>query len=302
MKQVLQNLSNGITMLEDVPCPVLGKNSLLIQTSNSVLSLGTERMLVDFGRANYISKALKQPEKALQVIEKIKTDGLLQTVDAVKSKLDQPLALGYCNAGVVIESNVDEFNIGDRVASNGSHAEFVAVPKHLCAKIPDEVDDESASFTVLCSIGLQAIRLVNPTIGETVVVMGLGLIGLLTVQMLKANGCNVIGIDFDSSRCAIANSYSAKIVDLSKNQDPIEFVMSYTNGIGADAVIIAASTKSNSVISQSAQICRKLGRIVLLGVVGLKINRDDFFKKEIKFQVSSSYGPGRYDDNYELCL
>ncbi|HHK75091.1 MAG TPA: zinc-binding alcohol dehydrogenase, partial [Rhizobiales bacterium] len=203
MKQILQNLANGETSLVDVPCPKNRSGNLLIATRNTVVSAGTERMLVDFGKANYLDKARQQPDKVKQVLAKVKTDGLAQTVDAVRSKLDQPLPLGYCNAGVVLESGISGFEPGDRVVSNGNHAEVVRVPKNLCARIPDGVDDESAAFTVLGAIGLQGIRLLNPTLGECVVVTGLGLIGLLCVQMLRANGCRVLGIDMDSHKCAL---------------------------------------------------------------------------------------------------
>jgi predicted dehydrogenase/threonine dehydrogenase-like Zn-dependent dehydrogenase len=299
LKQVLQNLSNGETALVEVPFPKPSSGTLLISSSNSLISSGTERMLLDFGKANLLEKARQQPDKVKMVLDKVKTDGIVATMDSVRSKLDQPIPLGYCNAGIVIESEVNEFNIGDRVVSNGSHAEIVRVSKNLCARIPDEVDDESASFTVLASIGLQAIRLSQPTLGEKFVVFGLGLIGLLTVQMLRANGCSVLGIDHDSNRCKIAKQFNAEVVDLSKGNNPVNNAKRFSNGYGVDGVIIAASSKSDEIIRQSANMCRKRGRIVLVGVVGMDLKRDDFYEKEISFQVSSSYGPGRYDPSYE---
>jgi len=299
MKQILQNLSNGETSLVDVPCPNVHKGTLLIASRNTVVSAGTERMLVSFGKANYIDKARQQPDKVKMVLDKVKTDGFFPTVDAVRSKLDQPLPLGYCNAGVVLESGVEGVSAGDRVVSNGNHAEVVRVPQNLCAKIPDEVDDESAAFTVLAAIGLQGIRLIKPTLGESVAVSGLGLIGLMTVQMLRANGCRVLGIDYDSSRCELARQFGAETVDLSKGEDPIAIAHGFSRGRGVDAVVVAAATQSDEVMHQSAEMCRKRGRIVLVGVVGLNLRRDDFFKKEITFQVSASYGPGRYDPLYE---
>jgi len=256
-------------------------------------------MLVDFGKANIFNKARQQPEKVKMVLDKVKTDGLMPTIDAVRSKLDQPLPLGYCNAGIVLESGVNGFEKGDRVVSNGYHAEVVRVPENLCAKIPEGVDDESAAFTVLAAIGLQGIRLIEPTLGETVVVSGLGLIGLMTVQMLRANGCRVLGIDFDSSRCDMARQFGAETADLSRGEDPIAVAQAFSRGRGVDAVIVAAATDSDEVMHQAAEMCRKRGRIVLVGVVGLNLRRDDFFKKEITFQVSASYGPGRYDPLYE---
>ena len=299
MKKILQNISNGETILADVPCPQTTKNDLLINTSKTLVSAGTERMLIDFGKANYIQKARQQPDKVKMVLSKIKTDGLVTTYDSVKSKLDQPIPLGYCNVGTVIDSGNTNYSIGDRVVSNGGHAEVVRVAKNLCAKVPDNVDDESAAFTVLASISLQGVRLSNPLLGETFVVTGLGLVGLITVQLLKANGCRVLGIDFDSSKCELARQFGAETIDLSKGEDPIQGADSFSRGRGVDGVIIAASTKSNEPLSQSAKMCRKRGRIVLVGVIGEKISRDDFYEKELTFQVSCSYGPGRYDPKYE---
>ena len=299
MKQILQNLSNGDTSLADVPCPKNIKGNVLIATRNSIVSAGTERMLVGFGKANYIDKARQQPDKVKMVLDKVSTDGLMPTIDAVRSKLDQPLPLGYCNAGVVLESDVDGFEIGDRVVSNGNHAEVVRVPKNLCAKIPDEVDDESAAFTVLGAIGLQGIRLLKPTLGECFVVTGLGLVGLLCVQILRANGCRVLGVDFDSKKCELARQFGAETVDLSKKEDPVIVSKGFSRGRGVDGVLVTAATQSHEVMHQSAEMCRKRGRIILVGVVGLNLRRDDFFKKEITFQVSASYGPGRYDHVYE---
>ena len=299
MKQILQNLSNGVTSLVDVPCPKNIKSNILIVTNKTVVSAGTERMLVDFGKASYINKARQQPDKVKMVLNKVVTDGLMTTVGAVRSKLDQPISLGYCNAGVILESDVNGFEPGDRVVSNGNHAEVVRVPKNLCVKIPDDVDDESASFTVLGAIGLQGIRLIKPTIGECFVVTGLGLIGLLCVQMLRANGCRVLGIDFDSNKCELARKFGAETVDLSKEENPVIVAQGFSRGRGVDGVLITAATQSDGVMHQAAEMCRKRARIVLVGVVGLNLRRDDFFKKEITFQVSASYGPGRYDSFYE---
>lgn len=300
MKQIIQDLKKGNTILEVIPAPLVRKGHLLIKTHRSLVSLGTEKMLVEFGKANLLSKARQQPEKVKQVLDKIKTEGLIPTLEAVFNKLDEPLPLGYCNAGEVIAvgDGVTEFKVGDRVASNGHHAEIVCVPKNLCAVIPDNVSYEEAAFTVIGSIGLQGIRLVNPTMGETVVVIGLGLIGLITSELLIANGCNVIGFDVDPKKVEMATKCGAKAFVVSV-VDVVKIVEEITNGTGCDAVLITASTKSNDVISQAAQMSRKKGRIVLVGVVGLDIQRADFFKKELSFQVSCSYGPGRYDDEYE---
>ena len=301
MKQIIQNIKKGDTVLEEVPVPKVSSGSVLIKTTRSLVSLGTERMLVDFGKANFIDKARQQPDKVKLVLNKVKTDGLKTTIDAVLNKLGQPLPLGYCNVGEVVDvgNGVSEFNIGDRVASNGNHAEFVCVPKNLVVRIPENVTDDEATFTVIGAIGLQGIRLLKPTFGETIVVIGLGLIGLITAELLLANGCNVIGFDFDSKKVAIAKEKGVIAINSAEGTDQVKFVENYTNGVGADGVIITASNKSNEIISQSANMCRKRGRIVLVGVIGLNISRADFFKKEINFQVSCSYGPGRYDENYE---
>ena len=299
MKQILQNISNGETSLVDVPRPKIKQNGLLISSNCSVISTGTEKMLIDFGRGGYLEKAKQQPEKVRSVLDKIKTDGVIATYDAVKTKLDQPLPLGYSNAGIVIDSDNQAFNIGDRIVSNGFHAEVVSVGKNLCAKIPDQVDDETASFTVLGSIALESIRLINPSLGENVVVFGLGLIGLLSVQMLKANGCRVIAIDFNGERCSIAESFGAKSINLSTSKTPVEMVKQFTQDQGVDAAVIATATNSDEVIHQAASMCRKRGQIVLVGTSGLKLKREDFYEKELSFKVSCSYGPGRYDPLYE---
>lgn len=299
MKQIFQNLSNGETTLIDVPCPQAIDGHALIQTTKSLVSAGTERMLVDFGKASLINKAKSQPDKVKMVLEKLQTDGFSSTFDAVTTKLNQPLPLGYSNVGIIYEEGDTGFKKGTRVVSNGHHAGVVRVPKNLIAAIPDKVDDESASFTVLGAIALQGVRLAKPTLGESVVVIGLGLIGLLTVQILRANGCRVMGIDLDSNKCDLAKSFGAEIVDLSMQQDPISKAAIFSKGRGVDAVIITASSKSNDILSQAATISRKRGRIILVGVVGLQLNRADFYEKELSFQVSCSYGPGRYDDSYE---
>ena len=299
MKQIVQNLSDGETSLVELPCPDSLPGTVLIASRRSLVSAGTERMLVEFGKAGYLQKARQQPDKVKQVLDKVRTDGLLTTIESVRSKLDQPLPLGYSNAGIVLESNVEGFSPGDRVVSNGHHAEVVRVGKNLCARIPDSVDDDTAAFTVLAAIGLQGIRLLKPTLGETIVVSGLGLIGLLCVQMLRANGCRVLGIDFDSARCELARRFGAETVDLSRDEDPIAAAQAFSRGQGVDGVLVTASTTSDEVMHQAATICRKRGRIVLVGVVGLNLRRDDFFQKEISFQVSASYGPGRYDPLYE---
>ena len=301
MKQILQSLRTGATEIVEVPCPRVSPGQLLIRTTCSLISAGTERMLMDFGKANPIEKARQQPDKVRMVMNKIKTDGLVPTLDTVRNKLEQPLPLGYCNVGEVLAvgKGVEGFAIGDRVASNGKHAEVVSVPVNLCAPIPDAVNDEAAAFTVVGAIALQGIRLVQPTLGEAVVVTGLGLIGQIAVQLLRANGCRVLGIDFDQAKLEMAKSFGADVVNLGMGEDPVQAAEKFSRGRGVDAVLVTAATQSSEPMHQAAQMCRKRGRIVLVGVTGLELSRDDFFKKELTFQVSASYGPGRYDANYE---
>lgn len=282
MLQIIQSIKSGETQIAMAPAPAAGRSAYLIGSRCSLISSGTERMLLEFGKAGWLQKARQQPDKVRMVLDKVGTDGLLPTIESVRAKLDQPISLGYCNVGVVRDG--DGLAAGTRVASNGSHAELVRVAKNLTAVIPDAVSDASASFTVLGAIALQGIRLLQPSLGETMVVMGLGLIGQLAVQILRANGCRVIGLDLDPARVAMAKQWGAEDWDGSTE---------------VDGVLIAAATSSSEPVSQAAKMCRKRGRIVLVGVTGLELSRDDFYKKELTFQVSCSYGPGRYDPVYE---
>lgn len=301
MKQIIQDLKNGATILEEVPVPQVKGGCVLIKTTRTLVSLGTERMLVEFGKANLIDKARQQPDKVKQVLDKIKTDGLQPTLEAVFNKLGQPLPLGYCNVGkvVAVGRGVTEFQVGDRVASNGNHAEYVCVPQNLVAKIPDNVTDDEAAFTVIGSIGLEGIRLLKPELGETIVVVGLGLIGLIVSQLLRANGCRVVGVEFDQAKLDLAAQWGVIPVNPAKGDDQVKVVEELTNGIGADGVIITASAHDDSIIHNACLMSRKRGRIILVGVIGLNMRRDDFYKKELTFQVSCSYGAGRYDEEYE---
>jgi predicted dehydrogenase/threonine dehydrogenase-like Zn-dependent dehydrogenase len=302
MKQLLQDLKSGKTWLEELPVPVPQPGEVLIKTSYSLVSLGTERMLVEFGKAGWIEKARQQPDKVKMVMDKVKVEGLKTTVDAVRHKLDQPLSLGYCNVGEIVElgEGVKEFKKGDRVISNGPHAEFVTVSKNLTALIPDEVTDEEAAFTVIGSIGLQGIRLLDPSFGDTVTVIGLGLIGLLTAQILVANGCIVLAYDLDKRKVKFARELGIEAFVGDNQTNPVDYILSKTEHDGVDGVIITASAKTDQIISDAARMCRKRGHIVLIGVVGLNISRAEFYEKELTFQVSSSYGPGRYDPDYEI--
>jgi predicted dehydrogenase len=300
MKAVIQMLGSGETGLVEVPAPRALAGSVLIASRRSLISAGTERTLVNFGRASLIEKARQQPEKVRLALDKVRADGLFATIEAVRSKLDQPLALGYSNAGVVIETGPDvtAFRAGDRVVSNGAHAEIVRVGANLCARIPDGVDDEAASFTVIGAVALEGVRLAAPTLGEAIVVIGLGLIGLITVQILRANGCDVLGIDIDEEKLALARTFGVATHD-ARAGNLSEAATRFTQGRGADAVIVAATTTSSEPIAQAARMCRRRGRVVLVGVTGLELNRADFHEKELSFQVSCSYGPGRYDPAYE---
>lgn len=301
MKQIIQNLRNGDTSLIEVPILNVAEGHLLIQSINSAVSIGTEKMLIDFAHANWIQKIKQQPDRLKQVVDKIKTDGLSPTIEAINHKINKPIPLGYSNAGKVIAvgKNVKGFKVGDRVASNGAHAEVVHVPQNLCALIPDNVSFDDASFTTISSIALQGIRLSQPTFGETIVVIGLGIIGQIAVQLLKANGCNVIGIDNQANKCEIANQWGIKTICSNNVNNIAELVIEHNSHRLIDSVLICANAKNDTIISDAAKMCRKKGKIVLIGVVNLDLKRSDFYEKELSFHVSSSYGPGRYDYNYE---
>ncbi len=301
MKQILQNLKSGEMVLEDVPAPKASPGHLLVQTTRSLISAGTERMLIDFGRAGYLDKARQQPEKVKQVINKVRTDGIGPTLETVAAKLDQAIPLGYSNVGRVLEvgEGVKGFAPGDRVVSNGRHAEVVCVPVNLTARIPEGVDDETATFTVISSIALNGVRLLAPALGESVCVFGLGLIGLVACQLLMSSGVRVVGFDYEKSRVDLATEFGAHALKVSDQMDPVQAALSFSKGQGVDGVLVTAATKSHELIHQAAQMSRKRGRIVLTGVTGLNLNRADFYEKELSFQVSCSYGPGRYDPSYE---
>lgn len=302
MRQLLQSLTDGRTLILEVPTPRPARGALLIRTKCSLISAGTERMLVEFGRAGLLQKARQQPERVRQALAKARTDGLLPTLEAIRSKLEQPLPLGYCNVGRVIEADASTagFGPGDRVVSNGAHAEVVAVSHNLCACVPANVTDEEAAFAVPGAIALQGLRLAAPTLGETFVVTGLGLLGLLTVQLLRANGCRVLGIDPNPHRARLASRFGAEVIALkSEEEDPAAAAALLAGGRGVDGVIITAATRSSAPLRQAAHMCRKRGRIVLVGVAGLELDRADFYQKELTLQVSCSYGPGRYDPEYE---
>ena len=297
MKQLAQNLRTGETLLLNIPVPLARKGCVLIKSRKSLISAGTERMLIQFSKANFLLKARQQPDKLRLVIDKIRTDGFWKTTRSVLRRLDQLLPLGYCNVGVVVAigENVEGFTLGDRVASNGPHAEMVCVPVNLVAKVPRNVPDEDAVFTVLGAVGLHGLRLLAPAIGERVAVVGLGLIGLMVVDLLRAQGCEVIGIEPDESRRRIAEGKGITAINPAKSTGKL-IIEQFGE---MDGVIITASSKSANIISVASIICRKRGKIVLIGDVPLHLNRADFYHKELTFQVSCAYGPGRYDHAYE---
>ena len=233
MKQIIQDLKTGQTILEEVPAPAVRPGCVLIRTTRTLVSLGTERMLVEFGKANLIDKARQQPDKVRQTLDKLRTDGIMPTLEAVFNKLGQPLPLGYCNVGRVVEAGkgASGFAVGDRVVSNGNHAEFVCVPQNLVAKVPDGDSDDEPAFTVIASSALQGIRNLRPELGETVVVTGLGLIGLIAAMLLKANGCRVVGIEFDKAKNAIAEKNGILTVNPAEGADPVRFVEELTGGV-----------------------------------------------------------------------
>ena len=303
MKQLIQSFKTGELGLFDVPAPVCEKNGALVQTTVSLVSAGTEKMLVDFAKKSMLAKAKDRPDLVKQVIDKMKKEGVKNTLEKVFTKLDTPIPLGYSLAGRVVEvgSELSGINIGDRVACGGAgyanHAEINYVPKNLMVKIPDGVDDIDASFVTVGAIALQGVRQTAPLLGEKVAVMGLGLLGQLTVQLLKANGCKVIGSDIDTDKMALAKKLGCD--EVCHAGELISKANEFTNGYGVDAVIIAASTSSNQPITDAAEISRMRGRVVLVGMVGMDVPRNTYYKKELEIKLSMAYGPGRYDPEYE---
>jgi predicted dehydrogenase/threonine dehydrogenase-like Zn-dependent dehydrogenase len=298
MKQVIQNIRNGELSVATVPSPIVQAEHVLIANAHSVISAGTERMTIELAKKSLLGKARERPDHVRRVIQKLRQEGFFTTLAQVMEKLDEPMTLGYSSAGVVLASGsgVRGIKVGDRVASNGPHAGVVCVPKHLCALVPDGVKLEDASFAVLGAIALQGVRLARLGLGETVFVIGLGLVGQLTVALLKAHGCRVVGTDVDPARCALASRLGADIARTGVTPDDVHRA---TGGLGADAVIVAASTPSDGPIALAGDSVREKGRVVVVGAVGMNIPRAVFYHKEAELVVSRSYGPGRYDPNYE---
>jgi predicted dehydrogenase/threonine dehydrogenase-like Zn-dependent dehydrogenase len=304
MKQVLQNLKTGAVTVTDVPTPVTRPGFVLVRTAASLISAGTERLTVEAGQKSLMGRAVDQPALVKQVIQRAVTEGVVNTVNAVRTKLESMIALGYSATGTVIDvgEGVDNFRAGDRVACAGvgyaSHAEVLSVPKNLCVGLPENLDFDSGAFGTVGAIALQGVRLAEPTLGESAVVIGLGLIGQLTVQLLKANGCRVFGVDPDTTRIELAKSCGAG-EGCSPDDDAKQKVLAWSRGRGADAVLITAATSSNQPLELAGGISRAKGRVVVVGAVGLNIPRKPFYDRELTFRISMSYGPGRYDPEYE---
>lgn len=302
MKQILQHMNDGKTVVEEVPVPVVRKNTALVKTSTSLVSAGTERMLVDFAEKNLIGKAASRPDLVRQVISKAEREGILPTLEAAFNKLDQPMPLGYSSAGTIVEvgSGMGEFKPGDRVACAGGgyavHAEYALVPLNLITLLPDNVDFESAAFTTLGAIAMHGFRLASPQLGESVCVIGLGLLGLLTAQIALAAGCTVFGIDLSAERIQLAQTLGVPAV---QNKASLDMVQGITNGRGFDHVLICADTHSNDTVELAGQVARDRGNVVAIGAVGMDLPRKIYYEKELDFKISRSYGPGRYDPLYE---
>ena len=302
MKQVVQNLKNGVTEILEVPIPKIRSGCLLVRTAASLVSAGTERNLVDFAEKSLVGKARSRPDLMKQVIEKARREGILTTLESAFNRLDQPLALGYSSSGTVIQigEGVTNYKIGDRVVCSGGghavHAEFALIPENLAAHLPENVDFESGAFATLGAIALNGLRLAGPQVGEKVAVIGLGLLGLVTVQVAAAAGCEVFGVDISPARIKFAQNLG---IEAGTNRRALEQYQSLTHGRGFDHVLICADTPSDDTVELAGIIARDRGHVVSLGVVGLNLPRKLYYEKELLFQVSRSSGPGRYDLDYE---
>src|SRR5436305_3448785 len=304
MKQLLQNLKTGAGVVADVPAPVAQRGRVIVRAAASLVSAGTERAFVELGRKGLVGKAKQRPDLVRKVVEKVRSEGLLQTLQAVREKLDESHALGYSAAGVVVEvgEGVTEFGAGERVACAGTgyaaHAELLSVPQNLCVRLPEGVDFESAAFSTLGAVALQGVRLAEPTLGESVVVIGLGLLGQLAAQLLKANGCRVFGVDLDASKVELAKRLGMDDGCVA-GPDVKGAVLRWSRGRGADAGVITAATSSDEPIQLAGEVSRLRGRVVAVGLVGMNVPRQVYFERELTLRVSMSYGPGRYDPEYE---
>jgi polar amino acid transport system substrate-binding protein len=304
MKQVLQNRKTGRPFVGEVPVPALQRGRVLVRSVASLISAGTERAAVELVSKGLVQEARQRPDLVKAVVAKVKNEGILNTFASVRDKMAASQALGYSAAGIVsaVAEDVTEFQIGDRVACAGvgfaSHAEVLSVPKNLCVHLPESVSFESGAYGTLGAIALQGVRLAEPTLSESVVVIGLGLVGQLTVQLLKANGCRVFGLDLDQSRVSLATEMGADRAGVS-NEEAAKAIDTWTRGNGADAVLVTAATESNQPIELAAKVSRLKGRVIVVGMTGMDIPRQPFFSRELKLIISMSYGPGRYDPDYE---
>ncbi|HLF88883.1 MAG TPA: zinc-binding alcohol dehydrogenase, partial [Anaerolineales bacterium] len=302
MKQVLQSLRTGETTVADVPIPTPKPGTALVHTAVSLVSAGTERMVVDFAQKSLVGKARSRPDLVRQVLDKVRREGLLTTLDATFNRLGQPMPLGYSSAGTILAlgEGLEGFKVGDRVACAGGgyavHAEYALVPQNLLAPLPEEVDFESAAFVTLGAIALHGFRLAEAQLGERVAVIGLGVLGLLAVEIARAAGCEVFGVDLDPDRVQRATRLGAVAVP---RQDAEARADAFSSGRGVDAVLICADTSSDDPVHLAGMIARDRARVVAVGAVGFNIPRKPYYEKELTFLTSRSYGPGRYDPAYE---
>jgi predicted dehydrogenase len=305
VKQIVQSFKTGKLETKEVPVPACLQNGVLVKTAYSVISIGTEKLMIDLAKKSLIGKAKARPDQVKQVLQKVKKEGLKSTYQKVLNTLDEPKPLGYSCSGVVMEVGINggNFQVGDRVACAGAgyanHAEVNFIPKNLVARIPTGVDLKDAAYTTIGAIALQGVRQAEPNLGDTVFVLGLGLLGLITVQLLKANGCRVIGADINRSRVELAKKLGADFAWVADSEKHIENTKSTTEGHGVDAVIITASSDSNEPIELAAELARKKGIVVAVGLIPLNVPRNAFYLKELDLRLSMSYGPGRYDPFYE---
>ena len=306
MKQIIQSAKSGDLKVKDLPAPQVGRGQILVKTSASLISSGTERMIAEFAKKNIISKARHRPDLVKKVLSKVKTDGLKAATRAVITRLDEPIPLGYSASGRVVEVGKGiegKFAIGERVAIAGAgianHSEYNVVPENLAVSIPESVSDEEAAFATIASIAMHSVRNLSVQLGDVVAVFGAGLVGQLAAQFLNLSGARVIILDYDQSRLDLGEKLGAeKVINLQDN-NICNNILSLTEGIGCDAILIAASTPTNEPFNLAAQISRDRGKICLVGMSGTEFPYAEFMKKELSIIVSRSYGPGRYDDDYE---